>query len=81
MNNARKKLESPMESAMSCKVQNLRHEEACGENKTTTRRSRHACIVEAYESTRKRLEKTQPKDHEDRIAGKDSFRGVIRIMQ
>ena len=30
----------------------------------------HACIVEAHESTRKRLEGIPPKDHEDHIAGK-----------
>ena len=32
--------------------------------------SRNVCIVEPLESTRKRLERTLPKDHEDRIAGK-----------
>ena len=55
---------------MPCKVQNLRHKEACGENEPNTRRSRCACIVEAHESTRKRLEKTQQKGHEDRIVEK-----------
>ena len=30
----------------------------------------HACIVEAHESTRKRLESCLPKGHEDHIAGK-----------
>ena len=54
---------------MPCKVQNFRRGEACGKE-PDTRRSRYACIVEAHESTRKRLEKTQLKDHEDRIAGK-----------
>ena len=29
-----------------------------------------ACIVEAHESTRRRLEPTPPKDHEDHIAEK-----------
>ena len=33
-------------------------------------KSKHACIVEAHESTRKRLERALPKDCEDRIAGK-----------
>ena len=42
--------------------------ETCGES--DTRRSKYACILEAHESTRKRLERTLPKDHEDRIAGK-----------
>ena len=35
-----------------------------------TRQNTHACIVEADESTRKRLEGTPHKDHEDYIAGK-----------
>ena len=68
--NARKKLESPVESAMPCKVQNLRHGETWGKNKSNTRRWRCGCIVEAHESTRKRSEETQPKDHEYRIGGK-----------
>ena len=33
--------------------------------------SRNVGIVEPLESTRKRLERTLPKDHEDRIAGKE----------
>ena len=33
MKNARKKLESPMEAAMPCKVQIFRHGDPCGENK------------------------------------------------
>ena len=32
--------------------------------------SGNVCFVEPLESTRKRLERTLPKDHEDRIAGK-----------
>ena len=70
MKNARKKLESPLESAMPCKVQNIRHGKTGGENKPNTRKSKHAHIVEAHESTRKRLERTLPKEHEDRITGK-----------
>ena len=58
-----------MGSAMPCKVQNLQRGEPCGKV-PNTRRSRYACIVEAHESARKRLERTQPKAHEDRIAGK-----------
>ena len=69
MKNARRSLESPLESAIPCKVQNLRRGEACGENLNACR-YRCACIVEARESTRKRLEKTRTKDHEDRILGK-----------
>ena len=54
---------------MRCKVQTLWPGETCGENKSITRRSKHACIVEARESARKRTGKTQQKDHEDHIAG------------
>ena len=36
----------------------------------TIQNTKHACIVEAHDSTRKRLESTLPKDHEDHIAGK-----------
>ena len=33
-------------------------------------KSKFACILEASESTRMRMEETQPKYHEDHIAGK-----------
>ena len=35
-----------------------------------TRKPKYACIVEAHESTRKRLECTLPRSHEDHIAEK-----------
>ena len=68
------------EAATPCKVQNLGHGEAYGENKPNIRISRNVCIVEPLDSTRKRLERTLPEDHEDRIAGKVSFRRVIAIL-
>ena len=37
---------------------------------TTFQKTKHACIVEAHESTRKRLESTPPEGREDHIAGK-----------
>ena len=52
---------------MPCKVKNHQYRETCGES--DNRNSKHACVVEAHESTRKRLERTLPKDHDDRIAG------------
>ena len=55
--NARNKLGSSLESAMPCKDQNLGNGETCGEIKSNTRNSTYACIVEAHESTRKRLGK------------------------
>ena len=33
-------------------------------------KTKQACIVEAHDSTRQRLESSLPKDHEDHIAGK-----------
>ena len=51
------------------RFQNLGHGEACGENKPNIRISRNVCFVEPLESTRKRLERTLPKDHEECIAG------------
>ena len=39
-------------------------------NPTRFQNTKHACIVEAHESTRQRLESSLPKDHEDHIAGK-----------
>ena len=69
MQNALKRLELPMESAMPCKVQNHPCREPCGKE-SDTRRSKYACLSESHESTRKRLERTLPKVHEDRIGGK-----------
>ena len=71
MKNARKKLELPMEAAMPCELKNHQYWETCGGS--DNRKSTHACIVEAHEPTRKRLERTLPKDHEDRIAGKGLY--------
>ena len=57
-----------MEAAMPCKVRKTKCKETCiGPD---TRKSEYACIADANESTRKRLEETQPKDHEDHSAGK-----------
>ena len=56
-----------MEAAMSCKLKTYQYRELCGESDNP--KSKHACIVEAHESTRKRLGRILPKGHEDRIAG------------
>ena len=67
--NARRKLETPMAPAMPCKT--------CKKNKHGETRSKSddfqykfACILEASESTRMRVEESLPKYHEDQIAGK-----------
>ena len=62
--NARKKLESSVDSATPSKVQNLGHGEFFGANEPKSRRSKHACIVETFHaSTRKRTGKTQQISH------------------
>ena len=62
--NARKKLETPMASAMPCKTSKKgRHGENRG--KTNGFKSKLACILEASEYTRLRLEESLPNYHED----------------
>ena len=67
--NARKKLETPMAPAMPCKTsKKSKHGETRG--KTNDFKSKFACILEASESTRLRMEESLPNYHEDHIAGK-----------
>ena len=68
MKNARRKLEIPMPAAMPCKTPLKNSGETyrgIGKSKT-----KYACIVEAEESTRIRLEGVPCRYHEDHIAGK-----------
>ena len=58
--NAGQKLETPMAPAMPCKTR----------KKSKHGVTRSACILEVSESTRMRMEESQPKLHEDHIAGK-----------
>ena len=68
--NARKKLESPMAPSMFCKMsKTCEHGETCGKSNEIT--SKLACILDASESTRLRMEESLPKYHEDHIAGKE----------
>ena len=57
MKNTRRKLEIPMPAAMPCRT--------VEEHKT-----KYACIVEADESMRKRMEGSPRKNHEDHSSGK-----------
>ena len=67
--NARKKLETPMAPAMPCKTcKKSKHGEA--RSKTDDFKFKFACILEASESPRMRMEESLPKYHEDHIAGK-----------
>ena len=51
--------------AMPCKIM-----KNCGSGGSNKIKTRLACILEASESTRMRMEETLPKYHEDHIAGK-----------
>ena len=58
-----------MAPAMPCKISKKnKHREI--RNKTNDFKSKFACILEANESTRMRVEESLPKYHEDHIAGK-----------
>ena len=69
INNARRKLETPMAPAMPCKT---RKKNKHGEprSKTYDFKFKFACILEASESTRMRMGESLPKYHEDHIVGK-----------
>ena len=64
-----RKLETPMAPAMPCKTckKNKHGETRC---KTDDFKSKFACILEASESTRMRMEESLPTYHEDHIAGR-----------
>ena len=68
------KLEIPMEAAMNCKMgtkkRSKRLRQTACETTEHNKKTKHACIVEAHESRRKRLESTLLRDHEDHIAEK-----------
>ena len=64
-----------MEAATPCKNGNEEaFERVAGDRRRNPRfrpnsqKTKHACIVEAHESTRKRLESTLPRSHEDHMA-------------
>ena len=57
-----------MPAATSCKTKGGKYRETCGASDAP--KTKHACVVEADESTRNRLEGTLHKDHEDHVGGK-----------
>ena len=73
--NARRKLEVLMPAAMLCKIRRRTYKETC--RIVDAGKTKYACIVEADESSRKRLEGNLHKDHEDHIAGK----GVSQFIE
>ena len=67
--NDRKKLEIPMAPAMPCKTsKKSKHDKTRG--KTNDSKSKFACILEASESARLRMEESLPNYHEEHTAGK-----------
>ena len=65
--NARKKLETSMAPAM---PRNIIKKKNCGFGTSNKIKTRLACILEACESARLRMEESLPNYHEDPIAGK-----------
>ena len=76
IDNARKKLEIPMEAVVPCKLRKTKRPNKLLETGSETKRSnkiqkpKQACIVEALESARQHLASTKRKDHEDHVAEK-----------
>ena len=68
MKNARRKLEIPMPAAMPCKTSEKCSGETC--SSIRKRKTKYACIVDADESMRIRLEGVPRRYHEDHIAAK-----------
>ena len=64
--NSRKKLETPVALAMPCKIT----KKNCGSGGSNKIKTKLACILEASESTRRRMGESLPNHHEDHIAGK-----------
>ena len=65
---ARRKLEIPMPAALPLGLQLHQHRNTCGT--VGPHKTKYACIVEADESTKKRIEGSQSKNHEDHIEGR-----------
>ena len=62
-------METPMAPTVPCKTcKKSKNGET--RSKTDDFKSKFACILEASESTRMRVEESLPNDHEDHIAGK-----------
>ena len=57
-----------MPAGMRCRLQHNQHRETCGT--VGQLKTKHACIVEADESLRIRMQGSQSKNHEDHISGK-----------
>ena len=67
MKNARGKLEVPVPGAVPRKTRREKYRETCSVEKKC--KTKYASVVEADESTRKRMEGSLHEDHEDHIIG------------
>ena len=81
---ARKMLEVPLEAALLCKMVSRKlawklRETVENENINTHKKTKYACAVEAHESTRKRLESTLPRNHEDHLRERGFIHRLITI--
>ena len=65
MKNARKKLETSVAPALSCKIM-----KNCGSGASNKIKTKLVCILEADESTRMRMGNSIPHCHQDHMAGK-----------
>ena len=63
MKDARRNLDIPMTAAMPCKIRRRNDKETC--RTPDARKTKYACIVEADESSRKRMDGTPRKNPED----------------
>ena len=72
MKNARRKLDISMPAAMPCKLQRETYRETC---RVEEHKTKYACIVEADEYFRTRMEGSPHKNHEHQIA----LKGIMLI--
>ena len=73
--NARKKLETSLVPAMPCKI----IKNNCGSGASNKIKTRLACILEADESKRLRMEESLPNYHEDHLQEKETIHCSIKI--
>ena len=83
MKNVRRKLKIPMPAGMPCRLQLHQHRRTCGT--VGQHKTKYACIVEADESMRIRMEGSQSKNHKDAISLKrgeviDSLQSCAQLL-
>ena len=76
---ARRKLEVPMPAAMLCKIQTKK---GSGEAHRIIgkRKTKYACVADADESTRPRLERAGHKLHQDHVTANGMFFYIITVL-